>query len=153
MAQQHDGHEGRQFFPEGHTRVTERHRCAENECNRDRQGNERHHAGQPVAKLADGPLNEHPPSVNKYNRAEDWRNPSRTEKLRCGISKRTLEHVSSDERGNSQGKRDPEFIAEHRHAVPSVFVVGSMWIVCGVFVRGGGTRSVALGRFSAVVGV
>jgi hypothetical protein len=44
VAEQHDGDERRELFPERHAREAERHRRAEDECDADREGDQGHHS-------------------------------------------------------------------------------------------------------------
>src|SRR5579872_2316660 len=56
--------------------------------------------------------------------------------------------MSPDKRWNGQGKRNPEFVAEHRHAMPCVFIVSSVFGVIRVTKSlSGMLRITKVGRF------
>ncbi len=97
VAQQHDRHERGELLPQRHAGEPERHDRAENKRDRDREGDERHHAGQAILQLADGSLDEDPAAVDEHGRAEDRRDPFGAGDVRRRVAERALEHVSPDE--------------------------------------------------------
>ncbi len=126
VPEQHDRDEGRQLFPERHSREAERHGRTEAEGDRDGEGDQRHHPRQAVLQFSEGPLEEGPSTMSEDECSEDHGDPLRSRKHRGHIPQCPLQHVPPDQGRQGQEEGKPEPIAEHRDRVPRVAVVRMM---------------------------
>ncbi len=123
MSQQHDRDKRGELFPERHPGVPERHGEAEDECHRDGERDQRHHAGEPGPEFAPGALDERPAAVEEDGRAEDRCDQVRAWKLGRCIPEHSGEHVAPEQCRDRECEREPELVAEHRDRVAGVSVV------------------------------
>src|SRR5690606_11124501 len=71
-------------------------------------------------------VEEGPAAVEVHDRAEDRRDVHRPRELWGGVVEPMLYHPAPDQGGDGQQQREPELVAEARHAVASMFVVPGM---------------------------
>src|SRR5262249_9893698 len=145
VAEDHDRDERGQLPPEVYSGEAEGHREAEPERNADREGDERHHPGPAVGKLADRALDEHPPTVGEDERPEHRGDEARSRgpapRL---VPEPVLDHRGPDDGGDREQQGSPELAPEHLDAMTGMLVVGGVRVVITVTI----SPASASGRFA-----
>jgi hypothetical protein len=144
VAEHHDGDQRGELPPEVHPREAERHREAPAEGHRDRQRDERHHAGEASRELADRGADEDPAAVGEDQYPEQGRDPSRRRRSAPRrVPEPMLDHRRPRQGGDREQQRSQELAAEHLDRVSRVRVVAG--VAFGVRGRPGSRRSMRHG--------
>ena len=127
VAEQHDRHQRRQLPPQVQALDNaERDQRAVKEGDGDRKRDQRHHARQAISQLVVSAADERRAAVEVHDRAEHRRDVRRPRELWCGVVEPMLDHPAPDQSGDGQQQREPELVAEARHAVAGMLVVPGM---------------------------
>ena len=126
VAEQHDRDEGGELPPDLDVEPAERARPARDERDQDRERDQRHHPGRPVAQLANRAAQEWDAAVAEHDRAEDRRDPLRARERGRRVAEPLLRIGAPDDDRNGQEQAEPEPVAEHRDGMAGVAVVGAM---------------------------
>jgi hypothetical protein len=137
VTEQHDIDQRDQFPEEAFAEIDELRRDAVHERDRDRQRDERHHAGLAIFQFRDCHVEEWNSSIGKDDDRKDEGNPFTERERRRSETEPHLDHFTVDQHGDAQEQTPPEADAEHL-LVPCVIRVGGvravtlMGIVCGM---------------------
>ncbi len=117
------------------------------ERHEDRERDEGHHPGLPVAELSGGAANEHHPAIEEDDRAEDGREVLEPRDGRDLVAQPHRNIVAEQHDGNREQEAQPELVAEHRDGVARVLVMAAcVRVVAGGGVTGGSVLGQVGGR-------
>ena len=138
VAEQHDGHQQRQFPPEVQIEVPDPQAGSPGRDERDRDGHadQQHHPWLPVPQLIQAALEERHPSVEEDHRAKHRWDPSRAREFRGHVPQKVPEHRAEIYNRDREDQRQPEPVLEHGRAVSGVLAVAVHGMVIPVLVAG-----------------
>jgi hypothetical protein len=112
VTQAHDRDQCRELPPDVDLEQAQRGRPGRHEGDHDRQGDERHHARQPLGQLAARSLQEHEAAVGEDDGAQDGRDPVGAGERRRGVSQPHLDLLAPDDDRDGQRQDGPELAPE-----------------------------------------
>jgi hypothetical protein len=143
VAQEHHVDQERELPPELEIQPAELRGQARAERHDDRERDQEHHAGLPVAELGKAALEEGQAAVDKDDSAEDGGDAIRQRERRRRVAEPVLDHLGPEQDRDREGHAQPEAVAEHgdvaAHLVAAALHVahvhaGHVHVVLGVHV-------------------